>query len=200
MDKKTKTKQNKTLGFGRIPINVATCVSAIKAIWMIRSDVTMTPTLLHDPVALFDNKKCPFINTQPCSTKKHKWVSGKIYILLHHMLIGNGQKKQQKKKKKQKHKIFVCFCRVLAKTGFEVFLKKNKKKTILTNFCLCTHLGQMFKHCQHIQVNKGKLHYRQNIHTHTHKVSDAYGSQVIAQIATVGLTDGPRHKPQCNIK
>lgn len=43
--------------------------------------MTLIPTLLHDPVALFDNRKCPFISPQPCSTKKKRiWLSGKIYI------------------------------------------------------------------------------------------------------------------------
>lgn len=136
-----------------LTIKLATSVSAKKAIWMtkIRSDIILILTLLHDQVALFDNIKCPFISPQPCSTKKnHIWLSVKIYIAA---VDWKWSKKSNKKEEKEANTL-VRFCCVLANK--HCFFVCFFKKAISTNFCICTHLGQMLQQCQHIQVNKGK--------------------------------------------
>lgn len=114
------------------------------------------------------------------------------------------------------------FCGVLANTYMaenktpQAALKKKKNNTLPPQFLFvsCTHLRHVFQHRQRIEVNNGKLHQHQNgifskelemfqyqyICTRKIKVSDAFRSQIIAQIATLGSTRGHPHKPQYKIR
>lgn len=111
--KKTKKKQNtkrKTSGFGHLPRKVATSVSAIKAIWMtkIRWDMALILTLLHDRVALFDNKKVSSHEPTAMQYKKNTYGCLLKYILLEYMSIGNGRKRQRKKDDKEAKTLNIC--------------------------------------------------------------------------------------------
>lgn len=89
--------------------------------------MTLIPTLLHDPVALIDNLKCPFISPQLCSTKKKRiWLSGKIYIAAVYVdreWQKKGKKNEIKRGKNTKYAfVFAVFSQKKA-----VFFKKGKK-------------------------------------------------------------------------